>query len=484
MLLLTDGTILCRADDGSQAGGKDWWRLSPDSSGSYIKGGWSKVAPMKDSRRYFASAVLADGRVFVAGGEYSDSGSDLNSAEVYEPDRDQWIGMVTPPTWTAVGDAPCCVLADGRLLLGSIMSPAAAVLDPASNGWTATNNKDDVSTEETWTLLPDGAVLTVECRGHPKAEKYLPGRNAWVSAGLLPTDLVQSSSLEIGPAVLLPDGRVFAVGATGHTAFYRPASLPDQPGNWVAGPDFPRDPSNTQLAAKDAPACLLPNGNVLLVVSPVAEGTDGRSYPGPSYFYELQGTSLVKTPDPSNSNQPSFAGRLLLLPTGQALFSNGSADVEIYTPDGTPNPAWHPEITDCASSLSAGQPYTLRGRQLNGLSQGVSYGDDVSAATNYPLVQLKTIASGRVWYCRTFGHSSMGVATGQAIVQTTFVVPPTVDNGPAELVVIANGIPSAPWSISVGPLRGKGCGPVIGLVASVVILLAVLLVAVLGPWAI
>src|SRR5260370_16704106 len=62
-------------------------------------------------------------------------------------------------------------------------------------------------------------------------------------------------------------------------------------------------------------------------------------------------------------------------------------------------------------------------------------------ATNYPLVKLTT-ASGTVYVCRTFDHSTMGVATGTSTQSTYFKVPFGVKDGPAELCVIANGISS------------------------------------------
>ncbi|HLY97797.1 MAG TPA: hypothetical protein VKT33_01905, partial [Candidatus Angelobacter sp.] len=106
-------------------------------------------------------------------------------------------------------------------------------------------------------------------------------------------------------------------------------------------------------------------------------------------------------------------------------------------------------ITSAPHFVRAGQTYSIQGRQLTGLSQANSYGDDASMATNYPLVKLTT-ASGTVHYCRTFDHSTMGVATGTSTQSTNFKVPFGVKSGPAELCVIANGISSQCVSVHVG----------------------------------
>jgi Kelch motif len=398
--------------------------------------------------------VLSDGRVFVAGGEYSDIGEELNAAEIYDPVLDTWTSISTPPGWLSVGDAPCCVLADGRVLLGSIYTRQTALYDPTTNTWSAAGDKEDVSSEETWTLLPDGSVLTVECSGHPKTEKYLPATNSWVSAGVTPVDLVQASSIEIGPALLLPDGRVLAIGATGHTALYIPPGDPSEVGVWVAGPEFPKDTQGNLMDSKDAPGCLLPNGRVLCVAGPGGIEAEGGNYPGPTSFFECDGTTMAAVPDAPTNGGPPYMGRMLLLPTGQVLFSSGSSDVEIYTPDGAPNPAWQPRITGHPTYIRPGETYTLEGQQLNGLSQAVSYGDDATMATNYPLVRIQNDLSGHVWYCRTFGHS-LGVATGNAIVTTNFEVPIGIDIGVARLSVVANGIVSDTVPIVVEPFDLK-----------------------------
>jgi hypothetical protein len=435
MLLLTDGSVMVQEE-----AGKNWWRLSPDAKGDYINGSWTALSPMKNTREYFASAVLQDGRVFVAGGEYSDGGGDLYAAEMYDPVWDLWTSLPTPAGWTNIGDAPCCVLPDGRILLGNIFTNETAIYDPVLNTWTAAAKKHDKSSEETWTLLPDETVLTVECSNHPQTEKYLAVADKWVNTGGTPSDLVQASSIEIGPALLLPNGRVFAIGASGHTALYTPPALASQPGTWMAGPDIPVDAQNRLMKAKDAPGVLLPNGKVLFAAGP--GGDASGDWPFPTYFFEYDGDSISAVPNPATSNNLVYEGRLLLIPTGQVLFANGGSDIEVYNPDGFPDEDWRPEITSVPTFLRIKQTYTLQGRLLNGLSQANSYGDDATMATNYPLVRIKNLKTGHVRYARTFDHSTMSVATGLSIQSTHFKIPFGTELGGSELCVVVNGIAS------------------------------------------
>src|SRR5207253_4236576 len=153
-MLLTDGTVMCQ--DG---GGAAWWKLTPDATGDYVNGTWSPLASMHNSRLYYTSAVLRDGRVLLAGGEYSDAGSETNKVELYYPTLDLWVQIASPAGWAEVGDAPCCTLPDGRVLMGSIESNETAIFDPVSETWSAGPNKDDSSSEETWVLLGDETVL-------------------------------------------------------------------------------------------------------------------------------------------------------------------------------------------------------------------------------------------------------------------------------------------------------------------------------------
>jgi hypothetical protein len=451
-LLLTDGSVLCQVNQQNQ-----WRRLVPDPRGGYSRGVWVRCSDSPHAPLDYASAVLADGTVFIAGGEY-DFGSedvvDLLAAALYDPVADIWTALATPWYWTKIGDAPCCVLSDGTVLVGSIEFNTCTVYDPTSRSWFAAGSKLNTnSNEETWTLLPDGSVLSIDCNGHPATERYVNG--AWRHEPNTPADLVEASSNEVGPAILLPSGNIFAIGATGATAIYVPDRESAKPGTWLPGPTFPKDANGSQLGAKDAPACLLPNGRVLCAVGPVDGIAD--HYNGPTTFFEYDPSrsnsdALTQHPvQPRNNNKAPSNGILLLLPSAEVLFFNGTSDVWIYAPDGKSEPQWAPTITDVATELELGGTYALQGTQLNGLSQACSYGDDAAMATNYPLVRLSSTSPKSIRYCRTFGHSTMGVATGlTAIVTTNFKISIDIPVGKYQLSVVANGIASSEVAVKVG----------------------------------
>lgn len=445
-LLLTDGTVMVQ-----EGNGKRWARLTPDAFGSYQNGTWTMLPQMNDPRLYYASAVLGDGRVVVAGGEYhgGNTAVEFNGVEIYDPVANAWHTVAPPSGWSTIGDAPCSVLANGKFLLGNSQSNQTRLLDPATETWAVAGSKADSGSEESWALLPDGTVVTAECQNHPQAEKYLPASDTWVSAGTVPGDLVEASSIEIGSAILLPSGSVFALGATGRSDSYTPPAVSTDPGTWTAGPNMPLDGMGRQLGTKDTPAALLPNGHILTVAAPV----DGvrLDYLGPTSFLDYDGTTFSAAPSSGNEATYPYDSRMLLLPTGQALYTNTeNGTVAIYTPSGGPDPSWRPQITSVSNGLLAGGSYVLQGRQLNGLSQANGYGDDASSATNYPLVRIRNLGTGHVFYARTFDHSTMGVATGPAIVSTHFTVPAGIEGGASELVVVANGIESPAQTVYVG----------------------------------
>ena len=447
MLLLTDGTVLAQ-----DSGTVHWWRLIPDAGGSYSAGTWKNVADSNIAPLYFASAVLADGTVFLAGGEYKNNEkdpTDLCAAALYDPQKNEWVELPTPPGWAHIGDAPCCVLPNGTVLLGGIDDNQCAIYDPITRTWKPTGGKlNSNSDEESWALLRDGSVLTENCNEHPGTQRYVNG--GWINCGRSVDDLVEDESKEIGPAMLLPDGRIFVVGATGSTGFFNLDADVTKPGSWSAGPTLPSI-DGQQQGAKDAPCCLMPNGLVLICAAYVDHIKD--NYNGPTNFFEFDPATneLAQVPGPPGADATApYSYRMLLLPNEGVLVTSGGYDIWIYSSDGQPDPSWKPVLANYPKVMKAPGTYKLSGQQFNGLSQACAYGDDVAMATNYPLARLRTQGPApAVYYLRTNGHSTMAVATGAALVSTTVDLMQNVPQGDYLLEVIANGIASTAVPVKV-----------------------------------
>jgi hypothetical protein len=439
--LLTDGSVMFQGNQRS-----DWYKLTPDISGSYLNGTWSQLAslPAGYAPDAFASAVLADGRVVILGGEYNFGTFVLtNLGAIYDPVADTWTSLSPPTGWDYIGDSPSVVLPDGQFLVGRKLDMQMAELDPATLQWTAlaSTGKSDFNAEEGWTLLPDGSVLTFDVKNAPNSERYILSTQTWVSAGSTVVDLHSPSSGclvygggcypppgEVGPAVLQPDGTVFATGSKsatgpGHTAIYTPPAVLTDSGTWVPGPDFPNNDN-----AGDSFAVLLPNGHVLV------EGISGM-------LYEFDGHALT------SGGAVSAGSSLLMLPTGQVIV--GGKIPQIYVSSGQPSSSWAPTISTFPANITRGSTYSISGTQFNGLSQAAAFGDEEETATNYPLVRITNQSTKHVFYARTHDHSTMAVATGSAIVSTNFDVPAAMETGPSSLEVVANGIPSASVSVTV-----------------------------------
>jgi hypothetical protein len=337
------------------------------------------------------------------------------------------------------------VLPDGSYMLANAITTQEIIGTFDADGvptWTNTGaGKKDRNDEEGWTLLPDGTVLTVDAFNAPNAERFIPQTQHWISAGNTIVRLEDPGSQELGPAVLRPDGTVFATGATGHTAIYTPPPNLQDTGTWVVGPDFPKV-NGQQLDISDGPAALLPNGNVLCAASPGIFLND-------VHFFEFDGTKLnetVKTPDAPN--ETSYQETFLVLPTGQIMMTSQTNDVEVYTSNGIAPRAWAPRISSVPTSLTHGQTYQLSGKGLNGLSQAAAYGDDAQMASNYPLVVLYYPSNKTVVFTRTHDHSFMGVRSTKTVT-TNFDVPGNAPAGSAQLFVVTNGIRSNPVSVTV-----------------------------------
>jgi hypothetical protein len=393
------------------------------------------------------------------------------------------------------------LLPHGKILAGSLNTRNTYLYDIASNTWSGAIPKvyNDQSVEETWVKLPHGGVLTYDLfqsirTGGAYAERYDFQVNAWI--GISPSDGTASGTIpqlsssalgsELGGIVHIKDGRIFVIGATGHTAFYTMST-----NTWEAGPDIIGTLSGNAaiFGADDAPAAVMPNGHVLLAADSgasrfsstgnITNGSNmitnipstailqvgwrvqGPGIPSNTFIIGIHSESQVNInnaatatiandsiqwgatfspptqifdfnpdtntispvfppiPDGNLARTSAFVTRMLVLPTGEVLFSDGSSQLWIYTPDGGPDEASRPIID--AITYNGRGVFTLTGRQLNGQSAGSSYGDDVESDENYPIVRL--VRAGTVYYGRTSNWSNTGVGTGDVTETVDFTLP-------------------------------------------------------------
>ena len=109
--------------------------------------------------------MLKDGRFFIAGGEYL-TGYNLTpptetnhaALEIYDPVANVWARQPDSPLG-GIGDVAYQILTDGRILMGYRFGAQVEIFNPATGTWSTGPNKGaGSSTEERWSLLPNGTV--------------------------------------------------------------------------------------------------------------------------------------------------------------------------------------------------------------------------------------------------------------------------------------------------------------------------------------
>jgi len=423
-----------------------WFKLTPDQTGSYIKGTWTTLSSMGTPRLYFASNVLQSGNVFVQGGEYSGSSgaqNDVNTGEIYNPTTDTWTPISTFPQ-SNFGDDPSMLLDNGQVLTGYLAGPQTYFYDPSTDTWTqaATKLNNDPSDEEGWIKLATGNILSYDVissvnNNNSTAQFYNPTTNTWTATQNVP-DMLSSvaQGYELGPGLLLPNGNAFYTGGNSNTAIYNPTT-----DTWTAGPVIPNN-----MAADDAPGAMLPTGQVMF-----AADSPPPTFNAPTqlvlYDPNSNTISAVTSEPAALSNDLSQVGsyttRMLVLPNGQMLFEDGADNtLWVYTPAGTTSTAV-PVVQNVTNN--GGGNYTLTGLQLNGQSAGATYGDDVEMDENYPIVYFKD-SSGNIYYATTSNWSTTGVQTGSTVETVNFTIPNNLPKTTLSLYVSGAGLSSTAFS--------------------------------------
>jgi hypothetical protein len=367
------------------------------------------------------------------------------------------------------GDDPSMLLPGSQILAGDLISRNTYLYNLATDAWVPSGNKvyNDPSDEEGWVKQADGTVLTYDlfqsiATGGSYAEKYTPDSGIWSdispSAGTASGTIPQLSSsalgYELGPLLRLQDGRVLAIGATQHTAFYTAGT-----NTWAAGPDISGLVSGnpTAFGGDDAPAAILPNGHVIFAAD--TGPAHAAPFQPPTQLFDFNpSTNAISPvspaiPDANLPNEPAYPTRMLVLQNGQVLFSDSSAQLWVYTPDGMPSPALRPVINNVA--YNGGGVFTMTGQQLTGQSAGAAYGDDDQMDTNYPIVRM-TSSTGTVYYARTTNWSSTGVDGGTSPETVNFKLNPSLPAGNYSVIVSGAGIQSFPIFVSITQAEVNG----------------------------
>lgn len=360
MLLLSDGSVLVNTSYTA------WSRLVPDNTGHYIHGTWTSISNSNCPHGDFASQVLMDGRVFIAGGEspnppsgapgcagpgQANSGVDT---EIYDPVANVWT-MANPPTslidptqktnfpslcgTQAFADMTSETLPNGNVLMAPVcpkncgdtlifnsksFSPSSSGSGWSFGGTLANTGGNALSCNEqetSWVKLQDGSILTADPPVQPGAletsERYVPSLNKWfadTSLGftLFNTEFGYNGDGEEGPAFLLPNGTAIFIGGDPARGIYTPGA-PPSPGSppvvgaWTQGSLSPNGPATggAPLSADDAPGAMMIDGNILLALNFAAIPND--VFPRPVSFYEYSPTqnTFIEVLGPGNPGAPS-----------------------------------------------------------------------------------------------------------------------------------------------------------------------------------
>jgi hypothetical protein len=439
------------------------------------------------------------------------------------------------PLIGCLGDDPSTLLSSKKILVGDLINGNTFIYDAASNAWSPSGTKvyPDSSDEEGWARTSDGTIITYDLfhsihTNGSYAEKYDPKTGMWT--GISPSDGTAHGTIpqlsgravgeELGPLVRLQDGRLFAIGATQHTALYNPST-----NTWAAGPDTIGTLNGIPVpfGADDAPGAILPNGHVIYAadagvsgftssgnitsgsavitgipstaILQVFWGVNGAGIPGGAYIVSVDSPTQVTINTPATATtsgdtiswggtfsnptelfdfdprtntisqvtsalpdgnlpfQGCYPSRMLILPTGQLLFSDDTSQLWVYTSSGKPNPSLRPVITDVR--YRGDGKFRLTGFQLDGQSAGGAYGDDDQMDSNYPIIRMVN-SSGNVFYARTSDWSKIAVGNGGGRETVDFTLNPGITRGDYALIVSGAGISSVPTFIHITEREVKG----------------------------
>ncbi len=274
---------------------------------------WTDCAPPSILRKSPVVVAMADGHILVAGGSYSttdNSGTPLDSAEMYDPDLDQWFPL--PNSYDTHAEASGFLLLTGEVLLIDTSKGKTESYNPTTGRWTWRTPLPASSTPN-FSLSGARTVITGEDQvlviGGSAGEgvevdnwMYDAKSDTWTSLGRLLTSRHQHT------ATLLNDGNVLIAG--GLSVF---SGQKLQNAELYAAPVSPWKIKELDEPLATAPAATRLDDGLVLLSGLSADHAQ-------SMIFDPQDDSLRPT---ARLLEPRMTHDAVLLPDGRVLAAGG-----------------------------------------------------------------------------------------------------------------------------------------------------------------
>jgi N-acetylneuraminic acid mutarotase len=216
---------------------------------------WLRAANMIQPRSDHGAVALADGRVFVTGGNYDERL--LRTSEIYDPATNEWSArapLPKPRTQFTMGALPDgSVLVAGGFTDDGQPTASTVIYLPFADRWIDGPRLREPRLNHSMVALPNGDLLFFggEKSGAGTSERYEWRSRTFARAGVLgePRLVAQGAALEDGRVIAvggLPDGRRTRFNPIADTEMWDPASA-----QWRAIASAPTRRAYAQLIATD-----------------------------------------------------------------------------------------------------------------------------------------------------------------------------------------------------------------------------------------
>lgn len=367
-----------------------------------------------------SATLLLNGKILVVG----------LLCSLFDPEAAMWT-PTSCPKYPRTGLHSATRLPSGKVL---VVGEAAVseVFDPETSSWQVAGEPRQPRIYHSATLLNSGKVLIAggldsNSSAIITAELYDPYTNSWSASGELAVPATLPTS------ALLPGGLVLLTSISGTGEFSINSQLYDPiTETWIRSASFSEPMGRPTLT-------LLPSGQVLAVGGSTRyEMNTGLYNPGTGTWSPVGGLASARELHAAT-----------LLPSGDVLITGGFEDYSLTPAEvflvNQPADSRRPTIESWPKTIRFGEPFEIEGRRFRGDSEG-SGGSVRSSATNYPLVQLRSLDGKYLTWLNPAPRSNFW---DDPMTLSVSELPDSLMPGPHFLTVVVSGVASEPKLIDV-----------------------------------